>query len=84
MIETDAAGIAFPGFGEHEGAAHSGFVPLVSWKTHMRLRSNTLFSLGLAAGLACVATILCVWVTRTSRRPLVELAVEPEGAHANA
>ena len=26
MIETDAAGIAFPGFGEHEGAC-----PLVSF-----------------------------------------------------
>ena len=37
---------------------------------------------GLAAGLACVATILCVWVTRTSRRPLAELSVSPAGAHS--
>ena len=36
---------------------------------------------GLAAGLACVAGILCVWVARTSRRPLAELSVSPEGAH---
>ena len=37
---------------------------------------------GLAAGLASVALILCVWVTRTSRRPLVELTVAQEGAHS--
>jgi multidrug resistance protein, MATE family len=37
---------------------------------------------GLAAGLGCVAAILCVWVARTSRRPLAELAVETEGAHS--
>jgi multidrug resistance protein, MATE family len=35
---------------------------------------------GLAAGLACVATILCVWVMRTSRLPLSALSVTPEGA----
>jgi len=35
---------------------------------------------GLAAGLFSVAAILCVWVARTSRRPLAELAVAPEGA----
>lgn len=35
---------------------------------------------GLAAGLLSVAVILCIWVARTSRRPLAELAVAPEGA----
>lgn len=35
---------------------------------------------GLAAGLFGVASILCVQVVRTSRRPLAELAVAPEGA----
>ncbi|MBK7949956.1 MAG: MATE family efflux transporter [Deltaproteobacteria bacterium] len=35
---------------------------------------------GLAAGLLSVAAILCVWVARTSRRPLSELSVAPEGA----
>ena len=39
---------------------------------------------GLAAGLACVATILCVWVTRTSRRPLAELSVRPTGVLSDA
>ena len=32
---------------------------------------------GLAAGLACVAGILCLWVGRTSRRSLAELSVAP-------
>jgi MATE family multidrug resistance protein len=32
---------------------------------------------GLAAGLACVAGILCFWVVRTSRRSLAELSVSP-------
>ncbi|MFO0691038.1 MAG: MATE family efflux transporter [Myxococcota bacterium] len=35
---------------------------------------------GLAAGLLCVAVILCVFVARTSRRPLAELTLTPEGA----
>ena len=35
---------------------------------------------GLAAGLFSVSAILCVWVARTSRRPLAELSVAPEGA----
>jgi len=39
---------------------------------------------GLAAGLACVATILCVWVTRTARLPLSALSVSPEGAPTHA
>lgn len=33
---------------------------------------------GLAAGLASVAVILCVWVSRTNRRSLAELSVRPE------
>jgi MATE family multidrug resistance protein len=35
---------------------------------------------GLAAGLACVAVIQCVWVTRTSRRPLASLSVVAESS----
>jgi len=31
---------------------------------------------GLAAGLGCVALMLCVWVMRTASRPLDELTVD--------
>jgi MATE family multidrug resistance protein len=31
---------------------------------------------GLAAGLGCVAFMLCIWVVRTSKRPLAELTVD--------
>jgi MATE family multidrug resistance protein len=31
---------------------------------------------GLAAGLGCVALMLCIWVVRTSKRPLAELTVD--------
>lgn len=37
---------------------------------------------GLAAGLSSVALILCVWVVRTSRRPLAELSVLQAGPDA--